>query len=103
MVSYNPMLHVSAKRELYDLPATERAELRAVLKEVAAEEQPSHHPKSKPMVGQPGIFRVRVGNCRAICTLQKPDLLILAVGKRNGVYESVDEVITERAPPRATA
>jgi len=94
MVSYQPLIELTARRELHTLPVEERRELRAVLKDVAATEQPSHHAKAKQLQGQPGMFRVRTGNCRAVCTLRKPALLILKCGKRKEVYDDLDEIHT---------
>jgi len=92
MPQYDPLIEVSAERDLYALPSEERDALRSVLKDVAERKEPSSHPKTKSLEGQPGLFRVRVGDVRAICALQKPRLYILKVGKRNGVYESVDDL-----------
>jgi len=92
MVSYRPLIEVSAQGDLYDLPREDRSDLRRTLKDVAATKQPTHHPKAKQLEGQPGLFRVRVGNVRAICELEKPNLLIRRVGERKTVYEDIDEL-----------
>lgn len=101
MVTHQPLLHVSARRELHSLPTHDRRELRRVIKDVAASPQPSHHEKCKQMEGQPEVFRIRTGDCRAVCTLQKPALYVLRIGKRNGVYQEIDTVIANRRPADA--
>lgn len=92
MVSYQPLLHTTAERELQQLPRADRERLTDVLKDVAATREPSRHEKARDLEGQPGMFRVRVGDVRAICTLEKPSLLILRVSHRSDVYEKVDEL-----------
>jgi len=92
MVSYQPLIEVSARRSLHALPRRERAELRRVLKDVAATKQPSHHAKAKQLQGFEHIFRIRVGATRAVCKLDKPHLLILKIGKRRTVYNDIDEL-----------
>jgi len=92
MVSYDILIEVSARRSLNALPRKERESLRTVLKDVAQTKQPSHHPKAKPLQGFSEIFRVRVGDARAVCKLDKPNLLVLRVGKRRTVYNDIDEL-----------
>jgi len=92
MPRYDPLIKVSAQRELYSLPREERNALRRVLKNVARKEQPSHHAKAKSMAGFGDLFRVRVGDVRAVCVLRSPHLLILRCGKRNGMYDDIDEI-----------
>jgi len=89
---YQPLIKSTARSDLFDIPRGKRDELRRVLKDVAATEQPTHHPKIKQLEGQPGLFRVRTGGYRAICALEKPYLLILCVGPRDSVYNNVDEL-----------
>jgi len=88
------MIQASARSNLYDLPWESRNELRRVLKDVASREQPSHHEKAKQLQGFEGIFRVRVGDARAVCKLDKPCLLILKVDTRDSVYDDIDELNT---------
>lgn len=92
MVSYNVLLDRKAERALNNLAPKAKADVRKLLKDVATQEQPSHHQKAKQLQGQPGMFRVRTGNYRAICELDKPDLLVYRVGKRKHVYDDVDEL-----------
>lgn len=92
MPQYDPLIEVSARRDLNGLPPEERETLRRVLKDVAATEQPTHHPKVKPLSGFREVFRVRVSDARAVCKLDKPYLLILRVDKRSCVYDDIDEL-----------
>jgi len=97
MASYQITLHPTAKRELNTLTSNERDRLTDALTDVAGEREPTSHPKTKSLEGQPGLFRVRVGDVRAVCTLQKPELRILRVGYRSDVYEIIDEIDDRRA------
>lgn len=90
MVSYEPLLHRTAERELDELPRGDRERLTSVLRDVAQTRSPTQHQKVRDLEGQDGLFRVRVGDLRAICALEKPSLLILKVGYRKEVYECVD-------------
>jgi len=92
MVTYKPLIDRSARRNLHSLPREERNDLRETLKDVARREEPTHHPKVKQLEGQPGLFRVRVGGVRAVCSLQKPYLYILKVGERSTVYNDIDDI-----------
>lgn len=92
MVSYNILLHRRADRTLDNLKPAAQEKLTALLEEVAKMEQPSHHEKAKQLQGQPGMFRVRTGDYRAICELSKPDLLVHRCGNRKHVYDDVDEL-----------
>lgn len=92
MVSYTPLLHRSAERELSELPTGDQKRLKSVLQDVAHTREPTQHKKVRELEGQAGLFRVRVGNLRAICTLEKPDLLILKVSPRQDAYENIDAI-----------
>jgi hypothetical protein len=38
-----------------------------------------------------------VGDLRAVLQLDRPSLKVLKVGRRNGVYEQIDEIYDRRA------
>ena len=97
MVSYQPVLHPTAERELNSLDDSERNRLVDVLHEVAHTRQPTQHEKCKILEGHRGLFRVRVGGVRAILTLEKPNLKVLRVGKRSNVYDIIDDIDQRRA------
>ena len=97
MVSYQPVLHPTAERELNSLDDSERNRLVDVLHEVAKTREPTKHEKCKILEGQRGLFRVRVGDVRAILTLEKPQLRVLRCGKRSSVYDMIDDIDDRRA------
>ena len=97
MPRYDLEIHRTAKRELDALAAEDRDRLTDTLSEVAATRQPTTHDSVRQLEGQDGLFRVRVGRVRAICTLSKPQVLILKVDYRDTVYDGIDEV-HERLP-----
>ena len=97
MVSYQPVLHPTAERELNSLDDSERNRLVDVLHEVAKTREPTKHEKCKILEGHRGLFRVRVGGVRAILTLEKPNLKVLRVGKRSNVYDIIDDIERRRA------
>jgi len=90
MVSYEPLIHETAKRELNNLPQNQRERLKETLRDVASTREITTHPKTKPLAGQEHLHRVRVGDVRAIVELSKPHLCIYRVGKRGDVYDVVD-------------
>jgi mRNA-degrading endonuclease RelE of RelBE toxin-antitoxin system len=92
MPRYNLRVHTTAKRELSGLTDTQRERLTDTLTAVAEHRQPTQHDAVRMLEGQPGLFRVRAGDCRAICSLEKPFLLVLRCGHRNSVYDNVDEM-----------
>ena len=92
VTSYEIALHKTAERELNDLEDTKADRLRDALRDVSRQEQPTQHDKVKQLEGQRGRFRVRVGDVRAICQLDKPNLLILKVGNRKNVYDGIDNI-----------
>ena len=96
MVSYEPLLHRTAERELNELPRDDRNRLTQVLQDVAQTRAPTGHEKVRELSGQDGFFRVRVGDLRAIGTLDKPYIYILIVGYRKDVYENVDSALDNR-------
>jgi len=67
------------------------------IKDVCEHRQPTEHPRTKHLEGQEGKFRIRVGELRAVCELDKPLLKIYIINYRNGVYDSIDETLELRA------
>ena len=92
MVSYQPMLHTTAERELHNLSDDQREELTTLLKDVCTYQQPTTHAKVRQLEGQDKLFRVRTGDVRAICRLEKPNLMIIKCGERSTVYNDVDTI-----------
>lgn len=96
MPRYQIECHETAKRELNGLNQTERDRITDVITSVAECREPTTHEKTKHLEGHTDLFRVRVGQVRAIARLEKPSLQILKVGKRRGVYQDVDELTKQR-------
>ncbi len=92
VTTYDPMLHTTAQRELNALEPNDKDALTDLIKDVATHEEPSRHEKAKSLEGQPGLFRVRVGDMRAVLALEKPNLLVLKAGYRRKVYSNVDDL-----------
>lgn len=97
MPSYETAIHQSAKRELDALPDAERDRLTDEIVEVAQHRQPTDHPSVGVLAGQDGLYRLRVGDLRAVLELSKPTLCVLGVGKRKRVYDVIDELDERRA------
>ena len=96
MVRYDITIHTTAKRELQDLEPQDRERLTDVIADVAAHKEPTAHEKVRPLEGQSGLFRVRVGDVRAVLELAKPELRTLTVGKRDSVYRAIDTIHERR-------
>lgn len=92
MVAYEPVLHVKAQRELQALPDDSRDRITSLLKDIASYESPTTHSKCRHLEGHKQLFRVREGGVRAICKLEKPQLLILKIGERDTVYDGIDDI-----------
>ena len=96
MPRYDLVLHETAEREYRDLEPEQQGKLKSILEDVATTEVISQHSKVKHLEGQPGMFRVRTGQLRAIVTLEKPELRILKVGTRRKMYQDIDATLQER-------
>ena len=96
MVRYTTTIHTTAKRELDDLDDDERERLTDAIVDVAEHRQPTQHSSVTILEGQDGLYRLRVGDLRAILCLDKPKLLVAKVGKRKKVYENIDEIDNKR-------
>jgi mRNA-degrading endonuclease RelE of RelBE toxin-antitoxin system len=92
MPSYDLQCHTTAKRELQNLADDDRERITDTLSQVAAEREPTQHEAVRHLEGQDGLFRVRAGDVRAVCTLRKPDLLVVSVGYRKNVYDGIDSL-----------
>jgi mRNA-degrading endonuclease RelE of RelBE toxin-antitoxin system len=92
MPSYDLRCHTTAKRELQSLADADRERITDTLTQVAAEREPTQHEAVRHLEGQDGLFRVRAGDVRAVCTLRKPDLLVLEVAYRKNAYANIDDL-----------
>ena len=97
MVSYQLAIHTTAKRELDALSDAERERLTNTIADVAECRKPTAHASTRMLEGQDGLYRVRVGDLRAVLELDKPTLRVLTCGRRANVYDDIDEVCDRRA------
>lgn len=92
VAQYKPVLHVKAERELNELDESDRSRLTSLIHDVCSEREPTQHSRARHLEGQEDLFRLREGDVRAICALDKPELKVICVGKRDSVYENIDDV-----------
>ena len=97
MVRYETAIHTTAKRELDDLDADARDRLTDAIVKVAEHRKPTEHSSVTILEGQDGLYRLRVGDLRAVLQLDKPTLRVLTCGRRASVYDDIDEVCERRA------
>jgi len=97
MPSYETAIHRTAKRELNALPDAERERLTDAIVDVAGHRKPTDHESVRMLEGQDGLYRLRVGDLRAVLQLDRPHLRVLTCGRRASVYDDIDEVCDRRA------
>jgi len=97
MVSYDLAIHTTAKRELDALTDHERERLTDAIAAVSEHRAPTDHPSVRLLEGQEGLYRLRVGDLRAVLELDRPHLRVLTCGRRANVYDDIDEVCDRRA------
>ena len=97
MPSYEPTIHRTAKRELDALDTDEREQLTDAIVDVSGHRKPTEHSSVTILEGQDGLYRLRVGDLRAVLQLDKPELKVLRVGHRANVYDMIDEIDERRA------
>lgn len=93
---YQPVIHTTARRELDQLTPSQQDRLTSTIQDIARHEQPTTHPATRSLEGQHDLFRVRVGDLRAVLRLEKPQLKVLKVGERASVYDNIDSLAAER-------
>lgn len=47
----------------------------------------AHHPNVLPLVGRPGVFRVRQGDWRALFRIDEADVILIHVAHRREIYQ----------------
>ena len=97
MVRYTTTIHTTAKRELDKLDTDERERLTDAIVDVAGHRKPTDHNSVVILEGQDGLYRLRVGDLRAVLQLDQPELKVLRVGHRANVYDVIDEIDDRRA------
>jgi mRNA-degrading endonuclease RelE of RelBE toxin-antitoxin system len=93
---YKPVLHERADAELQQLTDEERDKISSVITDVCETRSPTTHEKVKHLAGQDNAFRIRAGEIRAVGVLDKPMIKIVKIGRRNGVYADIDEMLADR-------
>ena len=70
------------------LAAMPRADTRRLLNrlEKIADAPEKPHPNVVPLLGEPGVFRVRQGNWRAVFSIEEGDVIVDRVAHRREVY-----------------
>ena len=72
-------------KQLAAMPKADARRLLDRLENIAdAPENP--HPNVVPLVGEPGVFRVRQGNWRAVFSIAEGDVIVDRVAPRREVY-----------------
>lgn len=97
MPQYQLAIHTSAKRELDAMTDADRERLTDAIAEVAHERKPTAHASVRLLEGQDGLYRLRVGDMRAVLELDRPALRVLRVGHRADVYDGIDDITERRA------
>jgi mRNA interferase RelE/StbE len=72
-------------KQVKQMPQADRDRILQALRQVAAD--PSARPGfTTEMVGQPGVWRLRKGDWRAIFILEGEDVVVLRIGNRRDIY-----------------
>jgi mRNA-degrading endonuclease RelE of RelBE toxin-antitoxin system len=80
------LIPLRVMKQFEAVPRVERTRLMERLKAIAAEPK-SQHPNVTPMVGRPGVFRVRQSDWRALFRIENADVVVIRVAHRREVYE----------------
>lgn len=72
-------------KQLAGLPKAEAQRLLARLEQIAATPL-GRHANVLPLVGEPGTFRLRQGNWRAVFSIEEDDVVLDRVAHRREVY-----------------
>lgn len=92
MPQYDILVHKSAKRQLEAMQDAQHRRIVETVESISHCEQPTSHEKCSNLKGQ-DVYKVRVGDYRVLIKLQKPELKVLKVDRRNTVYRNVDEFL----------
>lgn len=87
-------MHQDANRVLRELPETDRERITETLKAISESRKLTDHPKCKVLNNNYSetLYKLKVGEYRALLELQKPDLRVLKLGKRQGFYDDIDGI-----------
>jgi mRNA interferase RelE/StbE len=80
------LLPLRVEKQLEALPRAERRRLLERLRAIAVAPE-RQHPNVLPLVGRPGVFRVRQGDWRALFRIEDTDVVVVRVAHRREAYE----------------
>lgn len=86
MASMPLLIPLRVEKQLEAMPRADRTRLMERLRAIAAVPE-SPHPNVLPLVGKPGVFRVRQGNWRAMFRIEDADVVLIRVAHRREAYE----------------
>lgn len=95
-VHYTLRVHQDVRQAITALPPRERDHVTDTLVAVAEHRQPTTHPKCSVLQNNYSetVYKVRIGKYRALCLLDRPTFKVLKFGRRNHVYDDIDDVYT---------
>lgn len=93
---YQVVIHRAAETELASLTGDLADDMHNLLKQLAYVEEPHSQPYVKDLSEWDSLFRVRVRDARAICTLEKPAVVVLAVAHREDIYSMIETAENRR-------
>ena len=76
----------AALKQMKAMPKADVLRIMAALEQVAAD-LTTRFSFVTEMVGQPGIWRLRKGNWRAVYTIEGADVVVTKVGSRKEIYQ----------------
>jgi mRNA interferase RelE/StbE len=80
------LIPLRVEKQLEALPGADRIRLMQRLRAIAAAPT-DRDPNVLPLVGGPGVFRVRQGNWRALFRIEDSDVVLIRVAHRREAYE----------------
>jgi mRNA-degrading endonuclease RelE of RelBE toxin-antitoxin system len=75
----------AAMEQLKAVPKADASRILEALEQVAADLS-TRFSFVTEMVGQPGTWRLRKGDWRAVCTIEGNDVVVTRIGNRRGIY-----------------
>lgn len=84
-------------KELHKLDADRQTQIEHVFDDVASTRQISNHSKCAVLDNghSETLYKIRVGDYRAIAELDKPMLKILKFGERSTVYDGLNDIYND--------
>ena len=76
----------SALKQMKAMPKADATRMLAALEQVAAD-LTTRLPFVTEMVGQPGIWRLRKGDWRAVYVIEGVNIVVIKVGNRKEIYQ----------------